>query len=186
MAELGMQLAEAAAGKALRDQARAAADPAAKPGKDMATTFARIAGTIQQAIKLETKLTAPPPIRHRAAAPKAPSERPVPPPETYPEPPATEWPFLKQPAEPKAEETPPAESPQTRPSSKAPVLTALADGRTAWLAQGPPGPTQAAPQPAKPPTPDVTKTAWIPPPPQRRATDPPRPTGPNWAHLFER
>jgi hypothetical protein len=188
MAELGMQLAEAAAGRALTDQARAAADPAAKPGKDMATTFARIAGTIQHAIKLETKLTAPsrPPIRHRAAAPKAPSERPVQPPETYPEPPATEWPFLTKPAEPTAVETPPPETPQTRPSSMEPVLTDVADGKTTWLTQGPPGPTQAAPQPAKPPTPDVTKTAWTPPPPQRRATDPPRPTGPNWARLFER
>jgi hypothetical protein len=175
MAELGMQLAEAAARKALRDQARAATDRAAKPGKDMAATFARIAGTIHQAIKLEAKLTAPPPqaARQRPAAPKVTSGRPVERPmprtvENYPEPPATEWPFLKQYAQPCPAETSPPEPTEAKPAPQAPPQPAPA---AATLPPHAPAPTQPA---------------WTPPPPHHRATDPPRLTGPNWTRLFER
>ncbi len=158
MAELGMKLAEAAARTAMRDQAK----PSAEKSKDMGPTFARIAGTIHQAIKLEAKLTAPPqaPRTRRPAAPQPEPKRPMPPPpETYPEPPATEWPFLPQYAQPK-----PAEPPTAEPKAQ-PAAT-------------PPSPSPPPPAPAQP--------AWTPPPPHPRATDPPRPTGPNWARLFER
>jgi hypothetical protein len=179
MAELGMQLAEAAARKALRDHARS--DPAAKP-KDMAPIFARVAGTIQQAIKLETKLTAPSqPARRRPATPwitpESPVQRPVQRPvETYPEPPATEWPFLKQYAQPPQAETPPPEPKQAEPPAKAPAVTTVPNSKPAWLK--PVAPPPAPPEPAKP--------VWTRPPPRPSATDPPRPTGPNWARLFER
>jgi len=147
MAELGMKLVEAGA----------------PPGKDPATHFARIARTIHQAIKLEAKLTAPPPpaARRRSAAPKPEPRRPPPPPEVFPDPPRTEWPFLKPLNEAPAEASPPPAPPPA------------------------PNPAAAPPQ-ARPDVAPEPKSPWIPPPPQRRATDPPRPTGPNWARLFER
>ncbi len=170
MAELAMQLAEAAALQAAR-QAQTGEKP---KGPDPAITFARLTGVIRQSIRLEMKLTAPPPVRRPPAAPPRPQPKPKPPPapEQYEEPPATEWPFLKQFAQ-----TPPAEL--QNPVADAPVHTKVAAVKNHHVVR----PTAAAAA-ATPPS-DPAKPSWTPPP-ERRATDPPRPTGPNWASLFER
>jgi len=181
MAELAMQLAEAAARRMM-----APADPAQKSrGPNPGLEFARFSATVRQCIKLEMRLTAPPKApRRRTAAPKAePKPKVQPAPEQYEEPPGTEWPFLKQYAAPHAAEAPPpeaspAEAPHARPDADAPVPTELSGSKTASPAFHPPAAVSSTPAPATP--------AWTPPPPQRRATDPPRPTGPNWARLFER
>lgn len=184
-----MQLAEAAARRMAMP-----ADPADKArGPEPAIAFARLSGTIRQSIKLEMRLTAPPNApRRRTPAPKAEPKRPPPPPpppapEEYEEPPRTEWPFLKEYAA-----TQPAETPRVEPVPDAPVHDApvpdapvpasVSDGKTTPRAFRPPA--AASNFPPSPPAP--AKPDWIPPPPQRRATDPPRPTGPNWARLFER
>jgi hypothetical protein len=195
MAELGMKLAEATAQKALRDQARRSADPAAPAAKDPAVTFARITNTIHQAIKLEAKLTAPPqPARARRTAGPKPEPRRPPPPETFQEPPRTEYPFPK----PLPEAPSPATEPATPAPPAAPAPGGFFDGKNTWLTclppkseppgaaasgSAPPSPRPAASPPGPTPQP---QSPWTPPPPQRRATDPPRPTGPNWARLFER
>jgi hypothetical protein len=166
MAELAMHLAEAAAQQALSH-----ADDEAKPrGPNPSVTFIRLCTTIRQSIALEAKLTAAPKTPRSSTAPSrlAPAPKVQPGPETHKKPPATEAPIHQQ-----AAATSPAE-----PDPSDLVLTPVFDGKTYTPTYLPRAAVHPGPTP--PPQPGWTTPS------ERRATDPPLPTGPRWAMLAGR
>jgi len=177
MAELAMQLAETAA---LQAQKQAGQEKKPK-GPDPAVTFIRLCTTIRQSIALEAKLTAGP--KTQASRPASPRPEPKPKlqpaPATCQEPPGTGLSFRQHTGQKTA-----GEPAQTEPAPDELVLTPVFDGKAYIPTYVPRAAAASAGSPS--PAPSPPEPAWTPPPPHRRATDPPRPTGPNWARRFQR